>query len=83
MTRWFFVLESAVDAMYPDNSDAQTKHAAILAGSFSTLDADLAALLQSYPGVTLLSTQEEVPAIQPPPPDTTPRVIRQEVRQRS
>ena len=83
MTRYFFDLQSPVDAFYPDNSDAQTKHAAILAGTFNTLDPDLASLLQSYPGVTLLSTQEEVPAIQPPPPDTTPRVIRQEVRQRS
>ena len=83
MTRYFFALSSPIDAFYPDGSAASPKHAAILAGLFSTLDADLAALLESYPGVTSLGVKEEVPAIQPPPPDTTPRVIRQEVRQRS
>ena len=60
MTRYFFVLESAVDAMYPDGSSAQTKHAAISAGAFSTVDEDLAAFFRrGYPGVAFLSSQEE------------------------
>jgi hypothetical protein len=82
MTRYFFALSSPIDCMYPDNSDAQTKHAAINAGLFSTLDPDLAAFLQTYPGATLLSSQEETAAIQPAPPDSRPRVIRQEVTRR-
>ena len=80
MTRYFFALSSPIDCMYPDGSDASPKHAAIGAGLFNTLDADLAAFLQTpYPDVLFLGSQEEVPAIQPPPPDTRPIGVRREV----
>jgi hypothetical protein len=58
MTRVTFFCENPIDAFFMNGQ----KHACIARGVFSTSDEHLAAFLKTYPGVSVLSEEEDRPA---------------------
>ena len=55
MTRVTFFWENPIDAFFMNGQ----KHACIARGVFSTSDEHLAAFLKTYPGVSVLSEEED------------------------